>query len=372
MNKSLHIVSFDYPFPPYYGGIIDVFYKIKALNALGVEIHLHYFSDSIYQHQELEELCHTITPYPKSSVLSSSIFSKIPLRMLVRRSSELTKNLAKNDFPILYEGLQSSYSSLHADLKKNKKFLRCHNAEANYARELAQSENNLLKKIIFSTEALITSRFEKKLHQFDGLFVLSEDDKKYFNRSNEKIKIVPIFHGQEEIEVREGLGDYVLFHGNLTVAENVVTAKWIFTEIAPELPHLKFILAGKSLDGNILNQYPSKNVECVFNPNQQQMKNLIQNAQIVLLKTMVPSGIKLKLIDSLAQARHIISDFNSVEKSGMSHYVSLASTTNDFLKKIEELMYQEVDKTQIQKRAEVFNQAFNNKVNAKKIVEELF
>ena len=46
-NKALHIISFDNPFPPKYGGVIDVFYKIKALHSLGVKIYLHCFVDEI-------------------------------------------------------------------------------------------------------------------------------------------------------------------------------------------------------------------------------------------------------------------------------------------------------------------------------------
>jgi hypothetical protein len=42
-GKPLHIVSFDNPYPPVYGGIIDVYYKLKALHALGFEIYLHCF-----------------------------------------------------------------------------------------------------------------------------------------------------------------------------------------------------------------------------------------------------------------------------------------------------------------------------------------
>ena len=40
----LHIISFTIPYPPNYGGAIDVFYKIKALHSAGVKVHLHCFS----------------------------------------------------------------------------------------------------------------------------------------------------------------------------------------------------------------------------------------------------------------------------------------------------------------------------------------
>ena len=37
-NKTIHIIVFDVPYPSDYGGIIDVFYKLKALHQLGVNI----------------------------------------------------------------------------------------------------------------------------------------------------------------------------------------------------------------------------------------------------------------------------------------------------------------------------------------------
>ncbi len=42
-TKVINIVSFNNPFPPKYGGIIDVYYKIEALYKIGYQIHLHCF-----------------------------------------------------------------------------------------------------------------------------------------------------------------------------------------------------------------------------------------------------------------------------------------------------------------------------------------
>ena len=43
-DQHLHIISFTIPYPPNYGGAIDVFFKIKALHSYGVQVHLHCFS----------------------------------------------------------------------------------------------------------------------------------------------------------------------------------------------------------------------------------------------------------------------------------------------------------------------------------------
>ena len=66
-NNKLHIVSFDVPFPPNYGGIIDVFYKIKALSELGVEIYLHAFEYKTGKSEELEKICKKVYYYPRKT-----------------------------------------------------------------------------------------------------------------------------------------------------------------------------------------------------------------------------------------------------------------------------------------------------------------
>jgi hypothetical protein len=43
MNKTLHIICHDVPWPADYGGVVDLFYKIKALHDEGVKIKLHCF-----------------------------------------------------------------------------------------------------------------------------------------------------------------------------------------------------------------------------------------------------------------------------------------------------------------------------------------
>ena len=40
---TLHVVSFQVPFPADYGGVIEVFYKLRALKQAGVDVILHCF-----------------------------------------------------------------------------------------------------------------------------------------------------------------------------------------------------------------------------------------------------------------------------------------------------------------------------------------
>lgn len=65
-QKNLHIVAFTIPFPPNYGGAIDVFYKLKALYELGVQIHLHCFEYDRSPSKELEQYCKTVYYYKRN------------------------------------------------------------------------------------------------------------------------------------------------------------------------------------------------------------------------------------------------------------------------------------------------------------------
>jgi hypothetical protein len=63
IDKHLHIVTHDVPWPADYGGVIDIFYTLKALHEQGVKIHLHCFTQDREPQKELEKYCSSIHYY---------------------------------------------------------------------------------------------------------------------------------------------------------------------------------------------------------------------------------------------------------------------------------------------------------------------
>ena len=55
-NKRIHIVAFDVPFPADYGGVIDVYSRLKLLKEKGWEVHLHCFEYGRGEQEDLESL----------------------------------------------------------------------------------------------------------------------------------------------------------------------------------------------------------------------------------------------------------------------------------------------------------------------------
>ena len=152
-EKHLHIVAFSIPYPANYGGVIDVFYKLKALHQEGVKIHLHCFRYDRPEADELEKYCETVQYYPRLTGIQSQI-SLLPYIVNSRQSEELLKNLLADEYPILFEGLHSCYYLGHEALKGRMLVYRESNIEHQYYYNLFKSERNIGRKLFFLIESL--------------------------------------------------------------------------------------------------------------------------------------------------------------------------------------------------------------------------
>ena len=175
----LHIVAFNVPFPADYGGVIDVFFKIKTLAKAGAKIHLHCFQYGRKQALELENLCEDVNYYPRKTGLIG-IAPKLPYIVSSRRSKTLLTNLQNDDYPILFEGLHSCYYLNHSSLKDRKRFVRTHNVEWHYYRDLAKVEGSFFRKLYLKTESKRLKTFEKKLQAATAIFPISPNDTLYY------------------------------------------------------------------------------------------------------------------------------------------------------------------------------------------------
>ena len=104
MERYLNIIAFNIPWPANYGGIIDVYYKIKALHQCGVKIILHCFEYERAHSPELEAICEKVFYYKRHTGLRTNI-TLLPYNVYSRKHPELIANLLMNDYPILFEGL---------------------------------------------------------------------------------------------------------------------------------------------------------------------------------------------------------------------------------------------------------------------------
>jgi hypothetical protein len=358
LNKSINIVSFDVPFPPNYGGAIDVFYKIKALNELGIQIYLHTFEYGRGKPNELQNYCEQIYYYKRNSKLRS-IFSTIPFIVKTRANLDLIEILNSNNYPILFEGLHTTFPLININYKNRITLVRTHNIEHNYYKGLSKSESNKFKKIYFSSEALKLKYYEYVLEKADFILPISHQEQNYFiNKFHGKSIYLPVFHQNSEVNTLLGKGKYALYHGNLGVVDNLKSANYLI-KIFAKLNY-PLIIASRIIIPDLLKkieEYPNITFENC--EQEDSLKKLILNAHINILPSFQNTGIKLKLINALFNGRFCLVNDKMIKKTGLEELCIIANSQKEFRQKILELSTQIFDNSQIEKRKSI-QEKFNN------------
>lgn len=373
LDKHIHIVSFNVPFPANYGGVIDVYYKMKHLYSLGIKVHLHCFEYGREAASELNTICETVNYYPRKKGFIYSLHY-LPFIVLTRQSEELVQNLLKDDFPILMEGLHTCFLLSDARLKNRFKIFRESNIEHEYYYHLFKSENNFWQKIFYFIESKKLKRFEKIVRNAQLMLTVSQNDTDYFKQTYPQNKVVylPSFHAADEVTALSEKGNYILYHGNLAVSENYNAASFIVKEIANKSSH-SFIIAGLNPPQELKEEIAkTKNVKLISNPDNYQMEKLIREAHINLLLTFQTTGLKLKLLNVLFNGRFCLVNKPMLAGTGLDNLCEIADDANAINQKIDELFSCEFSKTEIEKRKIELQKNYSNKENATKLASLVF
>lgn len=373
MPNSINIISFDIPFPANYGGVIDVFYKIKALKEQGVKIYLHCFEYGREHSKELERLCEKVFYYERQTGFLNH-FSSLPYTVKSRVSEELAKNLLSNDFPILFEVLHTCYLMNDERFKKRFKIYRHSNIEHDYYKHLAASEKSFLKRIYLNMEADRLRKFEKIISKADLILSVSTKDLEYFKKEypNVRSEYLPSFHPNNEINIKEGKGGYILYHGNLSISENYEAALWLIKNVFSKINYPVKIAGLNPPEFLKIEINKFKNIKLIVNPSEEEMNSLIENAQIHTLYTEQATGLKLKLLNVLFRGRFVLCNDKMTAGTGLkaSESVFICNTADEFIKSIEE-NFKIPFEGSLSSSRETQLENFSNKKNVEKLISLL-
>ncbi len=372
-EKHLHIISFNIPYPANYGGVIDVFYKLKALQKNGVKVHLHCFKYDREGNGSLASVCHKVYYYRRRTGLAGALSLK-PYIVASRRSDELLNNLLKDNYPILFEGLHSCYYLDHPKLKDRCKVYRESNIEHHYYYNLAKAERNLFKKLYFFIASIKLKYYQRVLKHASLMLTVSKADTKYLQKHfpQHRVTYLPSFHPSDSFSILNGKGSYILYHGNLSVPENTIAAEFLVAEVFNETG-IPFILAGlnppDSLSKLVSN---SPNIRLISNPSDEEMFELIRNAQVNVLVTFQGTGLKLKLLNTLYNGRHVIVNKKILNGTGLDELCTVRETAESIRQSAKELFDSEFDQAELKHRSDLLNGNYSNQQNARKLVNCIF
>ncbi len=370
-EKHLHIITHDVPYPADFGGVVDLYYKIIWLNKMGLKIHLHCFVNKRAEQDGLKKYCASVNYY-KRKILGGVSLS-IPFIVYSRRHKELLKNLEKDDYPILMEGIHCSYYLQNPLLEERQFFLRLHNVEYKYYEQLSLHESSFLKRMYFKFEAKLLKEYEKQIAQKVPIWTVSTEDtilyKELFGAND--IQFIPVFLPHNRVQILAGNGSYCLYHGNLAINENETAALWLMEKVFNTL-QLPFVIAGRNPSKKLktlAKKYPF--VSIVANPTEVNMQLLIEHAQINVLPSFNKTGVKLKLLNALYNGRHCIVNSAATEGSGVNELCVIAENDASFREKISLLFKEDFAAKEMQRRSTALKKLYNNEQNAHLIIDKL-
>lgn len=373
MENHLHIVCLDVPYPVDYGGVFDLFHKIRSLSHAGVKIHLHCFEYGRGPQSILNDYCVEVNYYARHEG-HKGFSHRLPYIVCSRSNGKLLDRLLEDDYPILLEGVHCTYLLNDDRFHQRRITLRLHNVEYQYYRQLYFTEKSLLKKIYYLHESNLLRQYEHRIADKVKILAVSAKDSEIYRQEfgATDIETLPVFLPFKEVQSKEGTGCFCLYHGNLSVTENEQVVAWLLKKVFSSL-EIPFIISGKNPSARLerlVYQYP--HVCLIPNPSDEELQDLISKAQVNILPSFNCTGVKLKLLNALFNGRHCIVNKDAVEGTGLEEMCHVATGADDVRCFISELFAKPFLSRDIEKRKEVLEGLYDPKENLEKLLNALF
>ena len=374
MNRQLHIVCLDAPYPLDYGGAVDMYGKIKALHNAGIRIHLHYFDyKKRGQIDELRKYCETIHVYERKMGRKGFSF-KIPYIVSSRTVPELIVNLNRDDHPVILEGVHCTGVLEPIRKAKRKILVRLHNDESCYYRKLARYETSPFKKIYFLNEGRLLKKFQANLPKDCTYVCVSKKDAATFTENYHlpRVEFLPVFVCWSQVSCEEGVGNFCLYHGNLSVAENEKAACWLLDKVFTKIK-VPLVIAGRQPSRRLTKWAHLCQHTClVANPSDKEINDLVQKAHINILPSFNNTGIKLKMLHALYKGRHCVVNDAAVEGSQLEAACHVGNSASALASIILQLYHQPFGEEEIRLRKKMLGNMFDNTSHAQQLIAWLY
>ncbi|MFA6261613.1 MAG: glycosyltransferase family 1 protein [Bacteroidia bacterium] len=369
-ERKLHIVSFDNPYPPNYGGVIDVFYKIKALHEIGVKVILHAFEYGRKINPELNACCENVFYYKRSKWVNP--FSKLPYIVSSRMNNHLLTRLSADHYPILFEGLHTCGFLNHALLQNRVKVVRMHNIEHDYYQNLEQVESSWFRKIFYRIESRKLRHYEQQLHHASLIAAISVNDMKYLQLKFPHVIHITAFHPNTRVSSLTGNGTYAFYHGKLSVGENDEAARFLTDKVFRHVNHPLFIAGNNPSEAllKLIKEVPQ--VKLFSDLSTDEIADMTRKAQVNVVPTFQDTGIKLKLINVLYQGRFVLANTPMVLNTGCEELCTIANTPEEFQLQLNRVFQSSFTEPDREKRIIRLKELFDTEKMANQLADAIF
>lgn len=370
MDKTVHIVCHDIPYPVTHGGFFDLYNTVRLLHAKGVKVLLHCFYTDRQPSVELENICERVYYYKRKFAVPL----RLPYIVSSRKSKQLIKRLQADDYPVLLEGMHCTYPLYKGILKNKTVLVRLHNTEQIYYAHLAENEQRCWRRLYFKNEARLLEKYEALIAQKAIMIGVSRKDCMYFRdrlhaKTVEHLNVLLPF---EKVTHSEGVGNYCLYHGNLSINENIVAVKSLVEDYFSKF-NTTLVVAGYAPDQELKDLLAIyKNIRLIDSPSDEEMEELIRNAQINILPSVNATGVKLKILHALFSGRHCLTNLQAVEQTPEEQLCHLYDSPQTLLQQINKLLFVPLSDEEASTREKILLENYNPENNINKLSAWLF
>jgi hypothetical protein len=372
-RKRLHIVCLDVPYPANYGGASEMFNKLCALHAEGLDVILHCYDYGKGRQPALQRYASEIHYYERGTG-HRGVSMTLPYIVASRASRELVANLSRDDHPILFEGIHTTYP-LHQGLLKGRRcFVRLHNIEHAYYRQMSRHSRDPIRKTYSFFESLLLERYERELAGMATLLPISGREAAKMAKENPSadVRPLPAFIGLEKTESETGMGSFCLYHGNLSVAENEKAATWLLRKVFNDM-HVPLVVAGKSPSARMRRLAHRERHTCIVSdPSDIEMQDMVAKAQIHVLPSFSDTGVKFKLLNAVFRGRHVVTNETMVAGSGIETACHLANGADAFKSVVTQLYRKPFEQDEVVLRERLRDMHYDDRTNARRLISWLW
>ncbi len=326
---------------------------------------------------ELVEIDLSVKPLPAFANLFTGRSYHVERFISADFRRKLAEVLHGRDFDIVQ--IETLYMSPYIEtIRKHssaKIVLRAHNIEHLIWKRIAETTRNPLKKAYLNHLVRTLKNYETTvLSAYDGIVPISETDADFFKQDPGK-PVQPVsfgIHPEKILSVESTAAENALFHiGSMNWVPNEEGIRWFINRAWPlinkQLPELKLYLAGRMMPG-WLSELRQPNVQVVGEvPDAQEF---ILSKAISIAPLFSGSGIRIKIIESMALGRAVISTSIGAEGIACTHGrdILIADTAEEFCEAAEMLYKNQKLRKEIGENA---RKLILEKHNSKKIIQTL-